>query len=197
MTYKTKQLMAILAAITLCYSKPDLLAHCQLPCGIYHDAMVFDQIDQYAETMYKGIAVLNQLKMKSVHDQNEFVRWVMEKENESNEISKVFTFYFLQQKIKPDEPETVKMLKSAHKLLFLLVAIKQNTDLKFVREFVSEWEKFKRMFHIEGYECKTQMSKMKALENSSPNEDSKANHNHNPKDADHQHDHEDHDNHEH
>jgi nickel superoxide dismutase len=201
MMYKTKQWsMVILAGLAICYSKLDLSAHCQLPCGIYHDAMVFDQIDQYTETMYKGIAVLNQLKIQNVHDQNELVRWIMEKEKESNDISNVFTFYFLQQKIKPDEPDTVKMLKSAHKLLFLIVAIKQNTDLKFVKEFAAEWEKFKRMFHIEGYECKVEMMKIKALENPPQNETSKStqNHNHNHNDGqDHDHNDHDHDDHSH
>ncbi len=46
-------------------------------------------------------------------------------------------------------------------MLFLLVAIKQNVDLEFVKEFTEEWEKFKLMFHIEGYECKIEEIKLK------------------------------------
>lgn len=149
--------------------KLDLQAHCQLPCGIYHDDMVFDQIDQYAETMYKGISILNESKIRTAHDHNEVIRWVLEKEKESNEIANLITVFFLQQKIKPGEPSTAKRLESAHKLLFLLVAIKQNTDLRFVKEFTEEWEKFKNMFHIEGYQCKIEMLKMQKEKNKQEN----------------------------
>src|SRR5262245_56294715 len=58
-----------------------LTAHCQMPCGIYHDDMVYDQIDQFVETVYKGISVMNGNKFSSTKDKNEFVRWVIQKEN--------------------------------------------------------------------------------------------------------------------
>lgn len=143
------------------FGRLDLSAHCQLPCGIYHDDMIYDLIDQYAETMYKGITVMNQSKLDSVHDFNELTRWVIEKEKESNETAQLITFYFLQQKIKPGEPETTKRLEAAHKLLFLLVAIKQNNEIRFVDQFAKQWEDFKLMFHPEGYECKVEMLKLK------------------------------------
>lgn len=142
----------------------DLSAHCQMPCGIYHDDMVYDQVDQYAETMYKGIAVMNDSKFQTVKERNEFVRWTMQKEAASDETASLLTKYFLQQKIKPGEPDTAKRLESLHKLLFLLVAIKQNTDLEFVKEFSEEWDRFKLMFHREGYECQIEQMKLKAFE---------------------------------
>lgn len=139
-------------------------AHCQMPCGIYHDDMVFDQIDQFVETVYKGISVMNESKFNSVKDKNEFIRWVMQKEKSCCEAADIISTYFLQQKIKPDEPDTMKRLQSAHKLLFLIVAIKQNTDLEFVKQFNEEWEKFKLMFHREGYECQMEKLEFKKLE---------------------------------
>lgn len=139
-------------------------AHCQMPCGIYHDDMVFDQVDQYAETMYKGITVMNESKFSSVKDKNEFVRWVIQKENETNEVANLLLTYFIQQKIKPGEEDTLKKLTSVHKLLFLLVQIKQNADVGIVESFTSEWEKFKLMFHREGYECEMEKIKMKKIE---------------------------------
>lgn len=175
----------------LCLST-NLFAHCQMPCGIYHDDMVYDQIDQYVETMYKGDSVLIDNKFDTLQSKNEFVRWVLTKENSSNEIAQLITTYFLQQKIKPDENETAKMLASAHKLLFLLVQIKQTADLKKVDAFAEEWEKFKLMFHVEGYECQIEMLKEKkrqqALMKNNPSKPS----------DDHEHDHEhDHDEHDH
>lgn len=142
----------------------DLSAHCQMPCGIYHDDMVYDQIDQFVETVYKGITVLNESKFSTVKEKNEFVRWVGQKEKCCNEAADLITIYFLQQKIKPGEDDTVKRLVSAHNLLFLMVAIKQNTDLEYVKQFNAEWEKFKLMFHREGYECEMEKKEFKELD---------------------------------
>lgn len=154
-------LIGLLAAVFL---NGQLNAHCQMPCGIYHDELVYNQIDQYAETMYKAVAVLNDLHMDNVKEKNDFVRWVMQKENASNEIAEVICKYFLMQKIKPGEEDTAKKLAEAHKLLFGIVQIKQNTDIKFVESFTDDWEKFKLMFHVEGYECKIDMLRIKKRE---------------------------------
>jgi nickel superoxide dismutase len=128
---------------------PMLHSHCQMPCGIYHDDMVFDQIDQYVETMFKA---------------NTFIRWVVKKEDASNEMADLITTYFLQQKIKPDEPDTPKRLAAAHKMLNLLMTIKQTAEVKYVKAFEEEWEKFKLFFHIEGYECKMEQRKLREIE---------------------------------
>lgn len=136
-------------------------AHCQMPCGIYHDEMVYDQVDQYVETMYKALSILQENKFETIVDKNQCIRWVIEKEQSSDEVASIFTTYFLQQKIKPGEIDTVKRVTSAHKLLFLLVGIKQGVDLKLVEAFADEWEKFKLMFHVEGYECKVEQIKLK------------------------------------
>lgn len=151
-------------AILLLTSYGVLNGHCQMPCGIYHDGMVYDQIDEFVETVYKGIAVMNENKTSTCKEMNEYVRWVIQKEKCCNDTSELICFYFLQQKIKPDEPDTVKRLVSAHKMLFLLVAIKQNTDLQFVKDFNTEWEKFKLMFHREGYSCELEKLEFKKLE---------------------------------
>ncbi len=137
------------------------MAHCQMPCGIYHDDLVFDQIDQYVETMYKGVTILKDSKFSSLEERNEFIRWVAMKDKMSDEAAALITKYFLQQKIKPDESDTGKKLIAAHKLLFLLVQIKQNVDRSLVTTFSEDWEKFKLMFHIEGYECKMEEMKEK------------------------------------
>lgn len=151
-----------------------LSAHCQMPCGVYHDDMVYDQVDQFVETTFKGISVMNESKFSTVKDKNEFVRWVMQKEKMCNDTAELLTTYFLQQKIKPDEADTVKKLTAAHKLLFLLVAIKQNTEIEFVKEFNTEWEKFKVMFHRDGYECEMEKREFKALEDLKQNLSKKA-----------------------
>lgn len=124
-----------------------------MPCGIYHDDMVYDQIDQYVETMYKAISELDHLKFNSPKDRNQYVRWIMMKEKSSDDMAHLMLTYFLQQKIKPGEEDTAKRVVSAHKLLFLMVSIKQNVDIRCVNQFKDEWENFKLLFHREGYEC--------------------------------------------
>lgn len=156
-----KTLFLTIGIVGSLYLSASLDAHCQMPCGIYHDDMVYDQIDQYTETMYKGIAVMNDSKFQTVKERNEFVRWVLQKETATDETAILLTKYFLQQKIKPGEPDTAKRIECVHKLLFLLVAIKQNADLSFVKEFTDEWERFKLMFHREGYECQIEQLKLK------------------------------------
>ncbi len=136
-----------------------LNAHCQMPCGIYHDDMVFDQVDQYVETMYKACSILNNNKFASVHDHLEFTRWVINTEEMSNDTAELFLKYFLQQKIKPGESDTPQKLNSIHKLLFLIVQIKQNCDQKIVLQFGEEWENFKDIFHPQGYECQVELQK--------------------------------------
>jgi nickel superoxide dismutase len=156
-----KNVKLIFGCFALLFGHGEIHAHCQMPCGIYHDDMVFDQIDQYVETMYKGISVLNNNKFSNPRERNEFVRWVLEKDQASDESASLLTKYFLQQKIKSGEPDTVKRLVSLHKLLCNLVIIKQNVDLKFVETFSDEWEQFKLMFHREGYECDMEKIRMK------------------------------------
>ncbi len=138
-----------------------LMGHCQMPCGIYHDDMVYDQIDQYVETMVKAVAKIKDSKAANPQERNELIRWVMAKERMSDETAELILTYFLQQKIKPGEPDTSKRLESAHRLLFDLVVIKQNADFKPVSEFAEEWEKFKLLFHIQGYECEMEKKNMK------------------------------------
>jgi nickel superoxide dismutase len=132
-----------------------------MPCGIYHDDMVYDRIDQYVETMVKGMSILKKNEFATADESNRFVRWVIQKEQASDETAQLLLTYFLQQKIKPGEADTQARLESAHKLLFLLVAIKQNTDVSIVDQFSEEWDKFKNMFHVEGYECKIEALKEK------------------------------------
>ena len=138
----------------------NLSAHCQLPCGIYHDDMVFEEIDQYVETMYKGISVMNDNKFGTPTEKNQFTRWVINKEESTNGIATRMCEYFLQQKIKPGEDDTEKKIISIHKMLFLLVAIKQNVDIEIVKQFNKEWENFKLMFHSHDYECEMESTRL-------------------------------------
>ena len=141
-----------------------LSAHCQMPCGIYHDDVVFDWGDQFVETAFKGMTVMIDSSFTTPKEKATFVRWVLNKEKESDDLANLLTTYFLQQKIKPGEQDTPKKLEALHKLLFLLVSIKQNVDIAIVEQFASEWDQFKLLFHRQGYECEMEKVKLKKLQ---------------------------------
>jgi len=147
-----KRRLFSLFLITLLGQAP-LNAHCQMPCGIYNDQMVYDQVNQFYKTVYKGVMAMKNNKLETVEDKNQFVRWVMTKERLCNETAEIITKFFLQQKLKPDDEDTKPLILSAHKLLFLLVAIKQTVDVDIVNDFGKEWDHFKYLFHPE-VECK-------------------------------------------
>lgn len=149
--------MRLLLFFTLFLS--GLSAHCQMPCGIYNDQMVYDQINQFYLTVFKAVKNMEALKADSLEDRNKFVRWVITKDRLCDETAELITKFFLQQKIQPID-DNVDLLKSLHKLLFLLVAIKQNVDIKVVQDFNKEWEHFKYLFHPE-LECKPVMKEAK------------------------------------
>lgn len=158
-----KKFLPILA-FSFALTVTELSAHCQMPCGIYHDAMVFDQIDQYVETMVKGFTYLNDNKFSTPQERCEFIRWIGSKEEASDEVANIICFYFIQQKLKPDDPMSLDPLKSAHRLLFNLVMIKQTVDMKWVSAFDSEWEKFKLFFHVQGYQCAVEKKTLREWE---------------------------------
>jgi nickel superoxide dismutase len=159
-----KKTILVQGIIALLCHTGSLMAHCQMPCGIYHDELVFNQIDQYIETMYKGITELNNSKFSTPFERNNFIRWVKLKDSASDEIANLITEYFLQQKIKPAEADTPKRLISAHKMLFELTAIKQNVNIKMIEAFADEWENFKQMFHVINYECQIDLIKRRKRE---------------------------------
>jgi nickel superoxide dismutase len=152
----------------------EIQAHCQMPCGIYHDDMVFDEIDQYVETMYKAVSVLKENKFDTANEKNQFIRWVMTKDEASSAIVERLSQYFLQQKIKPAEndEDTLKKVTTIHKLMFLVVQIKQHVNIEIVKEFKNEWEKLKVLLHGKDYECSIQNMKCGMQKESHQHEDS-------------------------
>lgn len=147
-----KKTLFAVTALFASYSLP-LSAHCQMPCGIYHDQMVYDQVDEFYETMYKCCKAMGNNKFETGEERNCYIRWVMTKDRMCDETAHILTTFFLQQKIKPGEDETADLVICLHKCLFLIVAIKQNVDVKIVEQFGKEWENFKKLFHPE-VECK-------------------------------------------
>ncbi len=95
--------LAVLATICLWAAGAGRVgAHCQVPCGIYDDAVRIARLHEDATTIAKAITQINELAGK--HDAqslNQLTRWVTTKEAHASHIIEVVSEYFLTQKVKP------------------------------------------------------------------------------------------------
>ncbi len=127
-----------------------LLAHCQVPCGIYDDHTRFKVMNEHITTIEKAIKKIEELSKKIPPNYNQIVRWVTNKEKHAEELSDIVTYYFMAQRLKP-APATdaaaykayQEKLELLHHILFYAMKAKQTTDLshtKKLRELVKKFE---------------------------------------------------------
>jgi nickel superoxide dismutase len=110
-------------------------AHCQIPCGIYNDEARIMLMAEHIFTIEKSMK-----QIEATTNQNQTVRWVLNKEQHADELSEIVTYYFLAQRIKPDMEHYEENLKILHEMLIYSMKAKQTTDLKNV-------EKLKELLH--------------------------------------------------
>lgn len=128
-----KRFVAVLVSVMLI---PTLvLAHCEIPCGIYGDEGRFATLLEDATTIEKSMKMINALS-KDSKDFNQIVRWVNNKEAHADHIREVVSQYFLAQRIKePAEGDaagakayTDKLVK-LHQIIRTAMKCKQTTDV--------------------------------------------------------------------
>ena len=80
-----------------------MTAHCQVPCGIYDDAVRIIQIKEHITTIEKAMTQIGQLTNDKSNGQNmnQLVRWINTKEEHAIFIQSIIADYFLAQRIKP------------------------------------------------------------------------------------------------
>lgn len=113
-------------------------AHCQIPCGIYNDEARFVLMKEHVATIEKSMK-----EIEADKNENQTVRWVMNKEKHADELSEIATYYFMAQRIKPGKENYEKELKSLHGILIHSMKAKQTTDLEQVeklKELIHEFE---------------------------------------------------------
>ncbi len=103
-------------------------AHCQIPCGIYGDEMRFQMLEEHITTIEKSMKLIGELSADPGKNANQLARWVMNKENHADEMAEIVTKYFLQQRLKLDDPEWAAKVKPCHEILFYSMKAKQTTD---------------------------------------------------------------------
>ena len=110
-------------------------AHCQVPCGIYDDQMRIHMMQEHVTTIEKAMKQLS-----ASENQNQSVRWIMNKDKHADDLTDIVTYYFMAQRIKPDMDQYAENLKTLHQIMVYSMKSKQTTDLANV-------EKLKELIH--------------------------------------------------
>ena len=116
-------------------------SHCQIPCGIYNDQTRFTMIAENITTIEKSMKQITELSKDDKSNMNQIVRWVQNKENHADDTSRIITYYFMAQRLKPaDKSDTkaydeyVNKLVLLHEMLISSMKAKQTTDLSHVEK---------------------------------------------------------------
>ena len=117
------------------------LAHCQVPCGIYDDAMRITMLREDATTIRKAITSMEELMQDQGHPLqgfNQGVRWISEKDETATNIQHVVSGYFLTQRVKavpqgsPGHDVYLEQLTRMHAILVAAMKCKQNAGMEHV-----------------------------------------------------------------
>lgn len=103
-------------------------AHCQVPCGIYGDELKFGELEQHVATIAKASAQIVEISAKdslTAHDQQQLIRWTMNKESHAQKIIDEAANYFLAQRIKPDAAHYAEKLEVLHHIIVFSMKSKQ------------------------------------------------------------------------
>lgn len=113
-----------------------LLAHCEIPCGIYNDQMRIEMLNEDITTIEKSMNQINELSAAGDKNYNQLVRWINNKETHADKLQHIVTQYFMTQRIKlTDKADAAKYAKYQHELTLLhqmlvyAMKSKQTTDL--------------------------------------------------------------------
>jgi len=127
-------------------------AHCQIPCGIYDDPARFTALVEHLTTIEKSMKQINELSSgEPAENVNQLVRWVGNKEEHAEEFTKIVTYYFMAQRVKPAAPSDEAVFRKyvsevtlLHRMVVVAMKCRQTTDLEHVktlRELVAAFKK--------------------------------------------------------
>ena len=123
-----------------------LMAHCQIPCGIYDDELRAKLIAEHITTIEKSMNQIVELGKQSPVNYNQLVRWINNKEEHATEIQTIVSEYFLTQRIKPEDKDYEKRLKVLHTMLVSAMKCKQTTDLANVEALRTQLKEFSDLY---------------------------------------------------
>ena len=103
-------------------------SHCQVPCGIYADGVVFGELETDVATIEKAMVQINTLDPEDAQGRHQIVRWVNNKESHAQNIQDTISAYFLAQRIKLEMKESDAaryrtLVDLAHKITVLAMKL--------------------------------------------------------------------------
>merc|ERR1719293_87088 len=107
-------------------------AHCQVPCGIFHDDGRITSMMEDASTIRKAVVQGGELhKAGALQDVHQMIRWINTKEAHASSIMTTIGDYFLAQKVKKDllsEAEYKEVLVLHHAVMVAAMKTKQSAE---------------------------------------------------------------------
>ena len=128
-----------------------LSAHCQVPCGIFEDDIVFGELITDLQTIEKAMKEINRLGEGEAANMHQVIRWVNNKESHAQNIQDVMSAYYLAQRIKLDVKKTdperyTRMVELAHEITVLAMKCKQSTDLSLAEKLGKALHSFQEVY---------------------------------------------------
>ena len=133
-------LVASMVLALLPLSTVNAQAHCEVPCGIYDDAVRYQLLQEHATTIEKSMKQIEELSAAPAKNANQLIRWVGNKEEHANKIQEIVTQYFMTQRIKlipedsKDHRKNLQQLELLHAVLVHAMKCKQTIDLENVEK---------------------------------------------------------------
>jgi nickel superoxide dismutase len=143
-------LLAFFAAVP--FSSGTLSAHCQIPCGIFADDIVFGELMTDVATIEKSMKQILSIGESDSKDWNQLVRWINNKETHANNIMDTMAHYFLSQRVKlgqkESDPEGYRQLvELAHEVMVLAMKCKQGTSLEEAAQLGERLHEFQHAYN--------------------------------------------------
>jgi nickel superoxide dismutase len=127
-----------------------VLAHCEIPCGIYDDGLRITMIREHIDTVEKSMTMIRSLGAEAEVNYNQLIRWTSNKDEHAEEIQHIVSQYFMTQRIKPaagpgaEYDAYVAKLTLLHELLIEAMKSKQTLEQEHIdsmRQIVDNFEK--------------------------------------------------------
>jgi nickel superoxide dismutase len=130
-----------------------VFSHCQIPCGIYDDKVRIALLEEHINTIEKSMKQILALSKEDAVNYNQIVRWIYNKEHHAEEFSRIVTYYFMAQRIKPVAESKSNAYKAyvhkitlLHGMLIYAMKAKQTTDLAHVEKLRSFMSAFRKAY---------------------------------------------------
>ena len=130
-----KKYLMLLCVAILTLSSVNAYPHCQIPCGIYDDAMRIELLLEHAGTIKKSMLKIKELSRNQDKNYNQLVRWITNKELHADKIQRITAQYFMTQRITPAPQDNkgahtkyIREITLLHEILIGAMKAKQGVD---------------------------------------------------------------------